>query len=214
MNEVYENNMRFLPLLKFLDKYKKYFIAIVLLIILVISYFVINNQITKTNNENAAKIYDQWLVEVSKESPDSDAIDSILNNLISNYKNSGYTKIAILMKANIDANKNDLENALVNFKILMQLTDGFGGNKVLNKIARVSIARIELSNNHYDKALDAIQNYSNIDSNAYIHELAGDILVKQDKLELAKKQYEKALEKYTDQNSSSILNIKIANLDS
>ena len=213
MNEVYENNMRFLPLLKFLDKYKKYFIATILLIILVISYFVINNQITKTNNENAAKIYDQWLIEVSKESPDSEALDSILNNLISNYKNSGYTKIAILMKANIDANKNDLENALVNFKILMQLTDGFGGNKVLNKIARVSIARIELSNNHYDKALDAIQSYSNLDSNAYIHELIGDILVKQDKLELAKKQYEKALEKYTDQNSSSILNIKIANLD-
>ena len=49
-------------------------------------------------------------------------------------------------------------------------------------------------------------------SNAFIHELIGDILSKQNKTELAKEQYNFAKEKYTDESSISIVSMKIANL--
>ena len=39
MNNVYENNMRFLPLLKFLDKYKKIIIFILSLILISVTYY-------------------------------------------------------------------------------------------------------------------------------------------------------------------------------
>ena len=37
MNNEYENNMRFLPILKFFDKYKKVIILIILTIIIIIN---------------------------------------------------------------------------------------------------------------------------------------------------------------------------------
>ena len=57
-----------------------------------------------------------------------------------------------------------------------------------------------------------IEKYSSTSSNAFIHELTGDILVKKDKIQLALAQYEKASEKYKDDASKSIISMKIANL--
>ena len=88
----------------------------------------------------------------------------------------------------------------------------FNGNKIFNKLARVNAARIHISNQEYDKALKLIENYSSSSTNAYIHELTGDILVKKDKIELALAQYELASDKYSDEASKSIISMKIANL--
>ena len=63
MNNVYENNMRFVPLLKFLDKYKKSIIFILSLVLIAAAYFVISNQISKQNHENAAKVYKNLLLQ-------------------------------------------------------------------------------------------------------------------------------------------------------
>ena len=59
-----------------------------------------------------------------------------------------------------------------------------------------------------------IEKYSSSDTNAYIHELTGDILLKQEKTNLAKDQYEMALVKYSDQTSKSIVTMKISNIGS
>ena len=96
---------------------------------------------------------------------------------------------------------------------IIEFTDGYRGNKVFNKLARVSSARINLSNGQVEEALEKIQGYSSTDTNAYIHELTGDILAEQNKSELAVKQYQLASEKYSDQTSKSIISMKIANLD-
>ena len=42
MNDVYENNMRFLPLLKFIEKYKKILTFIAITIILAITFLIIS----------------------------------------------------------------------------------------------------------------------------------------------------------------------------
>ena len=62
----------------------------------------------------------------------------------------------------------------------------------------------------YDGALKVLEKYSS--SNAFIHELIGDILYKQAKLDLAKEQYNLAMAKYTDDASISIISMKISNL--
>mgnify|MGYP001491857091 FL=1 len=212
MKNEYENNMRFLPVLKFFDKYKKLIISLFIIIIIATAYFVISNQVKKQNNENASVIYSLWLKEISLENPDPENLDSILNQLITEYKNTGYTQLALLNKASLDARNNNVELALINFKTLIELTDGFNGNKIFNKIARVSASRLLLSNGNYEEALSLIELYSSGSTNGYIHELTGDILAKQNKIELAVAQYELASEKYNDETSQSIISMKIANI--
>ena len=214
MNNVYENNMKFLPFLKFIDKYKKIIIAISVMLILAIAYLVINNQIEKQNNEEASIVYSDWLEELSIETPNEDNLNIILNKLLKNYKNTGYTKLALLSKANLDANINKSEEALKNFNTLIDLTSGYGGNKIFNKMGRVSAARILLSEDRYAEALKMIEVYSSSTTNGYIHELTGDILIKQNKNDLALVQYELAANKYSDETSKSIISMKIANIGS
>ena len=214
MNNVYENNMKFLPFLKFINKYKKIIIAISVLLILTIAYLVVKNQIEKQNNEEASIVYSDWLEELSYETPNEDNLNIILNKLLKNYKNTGYTKLALLSKANFDANLNKTEEALKNFNTLIDLTSGYGGNKIFNKMGRVSAARILLSEDRYAEALKMIEAYSSSSTNGYIHELTGDILIKQNKIDLALAQYELAANKYSDETSKSIISMKIANIGS
>ena len=212
MNNEYENNMRFLPILKFFDKYKKVIILIILTIIISIGYFVLSNQAKKQNNEKASLIYTEWLKEISLESPDTIKLNNTLEQLLAEFKNTGYAQLALLNKASFDARNNNVELSLMNFKKLVELTDGYNGNKIFNKIARVSASRLLLSNGQYDEALSFIELYSSNTTNGYIHELTGDILAKQNKIELALAQYELASDKYNDETSQSIISMKIANL--
>ena len=212
MNNIYDNNMRFLPLLKFLDKYKKIIIFILLIVLTVTIYIVISNQISKQNNNNAAKIYKDLLIEIELENQDIQKIDELIGQLLNSYRKTGYTQVALLKKASLDANNKNFIGALENYRELISISDGFNGNKTFNKIARVNSARIHIANEDYDAALEMIERYSSMSSNAFIHELTGDILVKKDKIKLALAQYEKASEKYTDDASISIISMKIANL--
>ena len=212
MNDVYENDMKFLPFLKFLDKYKKMLIILVILIIFIFSFFVISNQLQKGANEKASIIYNDWNEEISQETPSIQNLDIILNQLLKEYPKTGYTQLALLNKANFDANSNNLEDSLKNFEKLIDLTEGFNGNKILNKISRVSSARILLSQEQYDEAIKMIETFSSSNTNGYIHELTGDILVKQEKNDLAKAQYEMAVKKYSDETLKSIISMKIANM--
>jgi predicted negative regulator of RcsB-dependent stress response len=100
------------------------------------------------------------------------------------------------------------------FSKLVKLTNGINGNKLYNKLARVSAARLLFANTNYDEALIMIEKYSSSSTNAYIHELTGDILMKKDSISLAKEQYQIAKEKYIDEASLSIISMKLANIDS
>jgi len=95
--------------------------------------------------------------------------------------------------------------------MLIDLTDGIRGNTLFNKIARVNAARLFYAEEKYDEALNLLEKYSS-SSSAMIHELLGDILTKQDKIDLAKDQYLLSKDKYTDEASTSIVSIKISNL--
>jgi len=212
MNNVYENEMRLLPLINFINRYKKLIVLVLLLIIGILSIIVINNQIQKQNNEKAAQIYSEWLNEFSQDKPNTEKLNQLLDQFLNNYEKTGYTKLALLSKANLDAKLKNYEDSLKNFNELIVLSDGFNGNKIFNKIGRVSASRILFSMEKYDEALKMIEIYSSNDTNAFIHELSGDILSKQKKSDLALKQYEKAEEKYIDETSKSLISMKIASI--
>ena len=213
MNNVYENNIRFLPLLKFLDKYKILLISSTILLLGIIVFFVINNQIQDKKSEQASDLYKEWLTVFSEDNPDIEEINKMLKIFLNDYKKTGYTKLALLSKANLDAKLENYEESIKNFKEIIELTNGYSGNKIFNKIARVSASRLLLSSDKYEEALQMLDIYSSSDTNAYIHELMGDILYKQQKNELAMSQYEMAAEKYTDETSKSIISMKISNID-
>ena len=159
-------------------------------------------------------VYDDWIEEISQENPSIENLDNILRTLLKEYPKTGYTELALLNKANFDAKLDNLDDSLMNFKKLIDLTDGFNGNKIFNKMSKVSSARILLSLERYDEALEMIKEFSSSNTNGYIHELTGDILVKQEKNDLAKAQYDIALKKYSDETSKSIISMKIASTGS
>ena len=213
MNNVYENEMRFAPFLKFIDKYKNLLILLAVILLGAVTYFVVNNQLEKKKSEQAALVYKEWLVEISQENPNNENLNNLLDKFLNDYKNTGYTQLALLSKANFDANSNNYMDSLDNFKKLIEITNGFNGNRIYNKIGRVSASRLLLSMEKYDEALEMIDLYSSSDTNGYIHELTGDILHEQGKIELAISQYEKAANKYTDESSQTIVAMKISNID-
>ena len=189
------------------------FTSLTILLLGIIVFFVINNQIQDKKSEQASDLYKEWLTIFSEDNPDTVEINKMLKIFLNDYKKTGYTKLALLSKANLDAKLENYEESIKNFKEIIELTNGYSGNKIFNKIARVSASRLLLSSDKYEEALQMLDIYSSSDTNAYIHELMGDILYKQQKNELAMSQYEMAAEKYTDETSKSIISMKISNID-
>ena len=211
MNEIFENNKLATRASNFYSLYRVPIIAIVIILLVSIFLYLSLVQVSKSNNEKAAEIYNKWTIqEIETENGQKTSRD-LFNELIISYKKTGYTKLALLNQASIDAKNGLNEESLNKFLMLIDLTDGIRGNTLFNKIARVNAARLFYAEEKYDEALNLLEKYSS-SSSAMIHELLGDILTKQDKIDLAKDQYLLSKDKYTDEASTSIVSIKISNL--
>ncbi|MDC1150407.1 tetratricopeptide repeat protein [Gammaproteobacteria bacterium] len=210
MNEILENNVAITSLRNFYMNYRKPILLIIGAILVLVSANLINNQIKNINNVQAAEIYNKWIAQETDTEEGKLLSDELFDDLINSYKKTGYANIALLNQASLKAKNGDLELALNYFLALKDNTKGIGGNDLFSKIASINAARIMYAQENYDKALQILEEYSS--SNASIHELVGDILYKQGKLDLAKDQYNLAKEKYTDNASISIISMKISNL--
>jgi predicted negative regulator of RcsB-dependent stress response len=211
MNEVYEHNAGLASVRNFYEKYRNYILVLTAILIIAVSSFIILNQLSKVNNEKAAKIYNDWIAQEIETEEGQMLSDQLFNELVDSYKNTGYTKVALLNQASSYARLGELTKSLEFFKLLIDITDGIGGNDLFNKIARVNAARLLYVDKNYDSALQMLEKYSS-SSSPMIHELSGDILNKQEKNQLAKEQYLLAKEQYSDETSISIVAMKISNL--
>lgn len=211
MNEVYEHNAGLASVRNFYEKYRNYILVLTAISIIAVSSFIILNQLSKVNNEKAAKIYNDWIAQEIETEEGQMLSDQLFNELVDSYKNTGYTKVALLNQASSYARLGELTKSLELFKLLIDITDGIGGNDLFNKIARVNAARLLYVDKNYDSALQMLEKYSS-SSSPIIHELSGDILNKQEKNQLAKEQYLLAKEQYSDETSISIVAMKISNL--
>ena len=211
MNEIFENDSVITRVHNFYNTYKALIIGIAVIVLTTIFVFFALNQISKSNNENAAEIYNDWTLQEIETDDGKKISTDLFNELIGSYKNTGYTKLALLNQASSDARNGLNIESLNKFFMLIEITDGFGGNELFNKIARVNAARLLYADKKYDEALNLLEKYSS-SSSAMIHELLRDILVKQEKIDLAKNQYLLSKDKYTDETSTSIVSMKISNL--
>ncbi|NCW59380.1 MAG: hypothetical protein EBW01_04685 [Proteobacteria bacterium] len=213
MSEVFENNSVLSLLRNFYIRNRKAILIIFSIFLILVILYVSNNQITKTNNVKAAKIYNDWTSQETESENGKILANKLFNQLVDTYEDSGYAQIALINQASLEAKNGNLEKALEYYEILTSSTEGYSGNKLYNKISRINTARINYALENYDEALNVLEKYSS-SSNALIHELIGDILAKQDKFDLAKEQYIIAKGKYTDETSLSIISMKISNIPS
>ncbi|MDB4237941.1 tetratricopeptide repeat protein [Gammaproteobacteria bacterium] len=210
MNEIYDNNNRFSAMQTFFNKYRTLLISTVIALIVAFGISFSLKAVSKINDEKAAIVFNEWADFLSRD--DTANAEKSFDNLMSSFSKTGYAKIALLDTATKEASEGKTTEALDKFTLLIELTEGYGGNKIYNKLARVNSARLLASENELDKALSLLEKYSSSTSNAFIHELTGDILAKKDQSLLAKDQYIRAEELYSDETSKSIVAIKIANL--
>ena len=211
MNEIFENNKLATRVSNFYNLHRSSIIAIVVMILMTIFSVLTLAQISKSNNEKAATIYNKWTLQEIETEDGQNISKELFDELLNSYKKTGYTKLALLNQASIDAKNGLNEESLNKFLMLIDLTDGFSGNDLFNKIARVNAARLLYAEEKYDEALNLLEKYSS-SSTAMIHELLGDILTKQEKVDLAKDQYLLSKDKYTDEALTSIVSMKISNL--
>ena len=97
------------------------------------------------------------------------------------------------------------------FNKLVDTSSGFFGNSLVNKISRVSLARILIAESNYVDALNSIESLMN-SSDPLVNELAGDALAGQKKNTLAIDQYNLARDLYDDDASKNIVIMKLNNI--
>jgi|TARA_B100001093_G_scaffold39855_1_gene33913 predicted negative regulator of RcsB-dependent stress response len=211
MNEIFENDSVITRAHNFYTTNKALIIWIAVIVLITIAIFLALNQISKSNNEKAAEIYNDWMLQEIETDDGKKISTDLFNELIASHKKTGYTKVALLNQASSDARNGLNIESLNKFFMLIEITDSFGGNELFNKIARVNAARLLYADKKYDEALNLLEKYSS-SSSAMIHELLGDILAKQEKIDLAVNQYLLSKDKYTDETSTLIVSMKISNL--
>ena len=211
MNEVFENNTALGTINSFVSKNRKFLLITLVTILLIVLVFISINFLKNVNNEKAGIIYSDFISQDISTEEGRLISEKLLTELLNSYKKTGYTKIAVINKASFYAQDNQIDEAIKYFEILRDLTSGLSGDKLLNKIANINLARIYYSIKDYEKALEMLEKYDS-SSSGMVYEITGDILSKQDKPDLAKAQYLLAKDLYTDEVSIDIVTMKIANL--
>tara|TARA_B100000530_G_scaffold333442_1_gene281460 strand:+ start:249 stop:893 length:645 start_codon:yes stop_codon:yes gene_type:complete len=162
-----------------------------------------------SKNMKAAEIYDAWFVNLSADSASALDDKENFNKLQKQYPNTGYAQLARMIRGSSLAREGDLDAALIDFKELLDVSSGFFGNDMLNSIARINIARIELSKENYSNALKFLESFNSESEHPLVYEVKGDALAGLEKKELALDQYSLALENSQNESQKSLLKMKI-----
>ena len=206
MAEYNSDEERFSAIINFFNDYKVIILSSLATIIISLVSITAYQSFEETRNSEAAVIYDSWLAEL--DSNNENAKESF-DQLQDNFSKTGYAQLAKMINGSNLARQGNFDNALENFIQLSNDTSGYFGNKVLNSIAKINIARIELSNKNYTNVLQALDSFASNSEHSLVYEIKGDALVGMKKEKLAIEQYKLAIDNARDESQKSILNIKI-----
>ena len=84
---------------------------------------------------------------------------------------------------------------------------------MLNSVAKINIARIELSNKNFTNVLEVLDSFASNSEHPMVYEIKGDALVGLKKKELAIEQYKLAIENARNESQKSIVNIKMNSIE-
>ena len=185
------------------------FLIVSIILISSISY----KSYTSSQNTKAAEIYNAWFLNLSAESAKAIDDKENFNELQEKYSSTGYAQLARMIRGSSLAREGNLDLALNDFEELMEGSSGLFGNKILNSIAKINIARIELSKKNYSNALEVLESFNSDSEHSLVYEVKGDALLGLKKNNLALDQYSLALENAQNESHKSILKMKINKID-
>jgi len=206
MAEYSSDEERFSAVINFFKDYKLIILSSLAITLISIVSITGYKSYNESRSSEAAMIYDSWLSELESKNESS---TETFNKLQDTFAGTGYAQLARMINGSNLARQKNFEDAIANFEQLLDDTSGFFGNKVLNAIARINIARIELSNKNYTKVLKVLDSFASNSEHSMVYEIKGDALLGLKKVELAKEQYQLALDNARDESQKSIINIKI-----
>jgi len=212
MAEFNSDEERFAAIVNFFKDNKNFLLIGFALISIVLITSISYQSFTSNQNARAAEIYDAWFTGLAAESADSDETNINFNSLQEKYANTGYGQLARMIRGSSLAREGDLESALLEFQELSQISSGLFGNDLLNSIAQLNIARIELSKNNYSNALKALESFNSDSEHPLVYELKGDALLGLKKNNLALDQFSLAIENTLDESQKSLLKMKVNNI--
>lgn len=203
---------RFTAIADFLKRNKNTILVTLAAIALIAVTSLSINAYQAKQNDQAAELYDMWFAGMAEENVNLEKTSSTYNQLQNNFSKTGYAGLARLIKASQLARDGEMNDSLIEFQELLNTTSGLFGNDVLNSLARVNIARIEISNQNFVSALEALESFNSESEHSMVYEIRGDALSGLGKTKLALDQYNFALQNMTDESQKSLLNIKINQL--
>jgi len=200
-------------IINFVNKYKSTITVLLIVFLTILLYLFFNSQLKTKKSEEASKLYYSWNINLLNENITKS--DENFNDLINNYPNTGYAQLALLKDSVQEYNSGNTEISLDQFTRLKNLTNGSSGNKLLNKIASINIARINIDLLNFDEAIKVLTSLPNASQDAYVNELIGDIYLKQGNTSQSRAQYLSAASMYADEGNDvgqRLVNMKISNL--
>ena len=200
-------------IINFVNKYKSTITVLLIVFLAILLYLFFNSQLKTKKSEEASKLYYSWNINLLNENITKS--DESFNDLINNYPNTGYAQLALLKDSVQEYNSGNTETSLDQFTRLKNLTNGSSGNKLLNKIASINIARINIDLLNFDEAIKVLTSLPNASQDAYVNELIGDIYLKQGNTSQSRAQYLSAASMYADEGNDvgqRLVNMKISNL--
>ena len=200
-------------IINFVNKYKSTITVLLIVFLTILLYLFFNSQLKTKKSEEASKLYYSWNINLLNENTTKS--DENFNDLINNYPNTGYAQLALLKDSVQEYNSGNTEISLDQFTRLKNLTNGSSGNRLLNKIASINIARINIDLLNFDEAIKVLTSLPNASQDAYVNELIGDIYLKQGNTSQSRAQYLSAASMYADEGNDvgqRLVNMKISNL--
>lgn len=157
--------------------------------------------------EAASNLYANLIVDVRRQKYDH--AREVADQIVSKYKETGYAVYASMLLAKFDVNDGKPDSAI---KHLQWVIDSADQNE-LKHLARLRMARLLLSENKAEQALQLIGSVEQGEFTASYEELKGDILLQQGNTEAARTAYQLALSGSNGAvNNDAFLQMKIDNL--
>ena len=211
MAEYSNDEERLLAIVDFFKHYRNLILSVIISVSLIgVGSYAIK-YLQDSKNSSAALVYDKWIEDISAEDNSVINENESFNILISEYSSTGFAQLAMLKKASALAANSQLNESKYFFNKLVDTSSGFFGNSLVNKISRVSLARILIAESNYVDALNSIESLMN-SSDPLVNEIAGDALAGQKKITLAIDQYNLARDLYDDDASKNIVIMKLNNI--
>lgn len=172
--------------------------------------FYLNSKANK--NSEAADLFVQLSSNYAIEEKNEELLNLLHQKLETEYGNTGFAKLSLILKAKYLRDHQDLIKALEVYYEIIKKTDGIFGDDLFNTMARINVAQIENSLNNFDAALTALQGLSNL-NDSLVLEIMGDAQSGLGSNDAATESYSKALDLEQSEEVKVMLQSKISLLN-